>query len=181
GAVVLVVREGRVVFRKAYGLRSKEPAREAMTADTVFDLASLTKPLATATSVLLLLEQGKLRLTDPVARHLPAFGRNGKDKVTVEHLLLHVSGLPAGNPVAEYAGGRKEALDRIYALRCAAEPGAKFVYSDLGYIVLGELVERLSGEALDVFARKHVWEPLGLRDTGFKPGKALAARAAPTE
>ncbi|HEY7427634.1 MAG TPA: serine hydrolase domain-containing protein, partial [Gemmataceae bacterium] len=92
GAVVLVVRQGKIAFHKVYGLRSKQPVEIRMTADTVFDLASLTKPIATATSAMILLEQGKLRLADPVSRHLPAFGQNGKERITIEHLLLHTSG-----------------------------------------------------------------------------------------
>src|SRR4051794_14914719 len=99
GAVVLVARKGKVAFRKAYGRRAVEPKPEDMTADTIFDLASLAKPVATAASVLHLVEEGKLKVEDPVSKHLPAFG---KDKVTVEHLLLHTSGLPAGNPVSAY-------------------------------------------------------------------------------
>jgi uncharacterized protein YbbC (DUF1343 family) len=181
GAVVLVVRQGKIPFRKAYGLRSKQPAEVRMTADTVFDLASLTKPIATATSVMLLLEQGKLGLTDRVSRHLPEFAQNGKEHITVEHLLLHTSGLLADNPVADYKDGRKKALERICQLRPLAEPGAKFVYSDVNFIVLGELVARISGAALDAFARKHIFEPLGLRETTFRPDKTLAERAAPTE
>ena len=152
-----------------------------MTVDTLFDLASLTKPLATATSVMILLEQGKLKLLDRVARHLPDFGQNGKDAITIEHLLLHTSGLLADNPLEDYRDGRKKALERIYRLRPRAEPGQQFLYSDVGFIVLGELVERLSGEALDVFARKHIFAPLGLRETTFRPGKRLAERAAPTQ
>jgi uncharacterized protein YbbC (DUF1343 family) len=181
GAVVLVLRKGKVVFRKAYGLRAVKPAAEPMTLDTVFDLASLTKPLATATAVMILLERGKLRLADRVAEHLPEFGRRGKDRVTVEHLLLHTSGLLADNPVADYRDGRKKALERICELRLLGPPGTRFTYSDVNFIVLAELVEHLSGEALDVFTRKHIWAPLGMRDTGFRPGKGLVARSAPTE
>ncbi len=109
GAVVLVVRQGKVAFRRAYGLRSKQPEAVRMTADTVFDLASLTKPIATATSVMILLEKGKFALSDRVAQHLPAFGQNGKEKITIEQLLLHTSGLIADNPVQDYQDGRKKA------------------------------------------------------------------------
>jgi uncharacterized protein YbbC (DUF1343 family)/CubicO group peptidase (beta-lactamase class C family) len=176
-----VLRQGKIVLHKAYGLRSKQPAETPMTADTVFDLASLTKPVATATAVMLLLERGKVRLADRVAAHLPEFGRAGKEGVTVEHLLLHTSGLIADNPVADYRDGRKKAWERICDLRLEADPGTRFRYSDVGFIVLGELVERLAGEPLDAFVRKNIYEPLGLRDTAFRPGKALVARAAPTE
>src|SRR5262249_36127509 len=102
GAVVLVLRQGKVVFRKAYGDRAKQPNAEPMTTDTVFDLASLTKPIATASSVMLLIERGKLRLSDTAATHLPTFGTKGKEKITIEQLLLHTSGLIADNALADY-------------------------------------------------------------------------------
>src|SRR5262245_36464161 len=167
GAVVLVVHRGEVVFRRAYGLRSKQPAETPMTADTVFDLASLTKPVATATSVMLLVEQGKLSLSDRVAQHLPEFGQHGKDRITVEHLLLHTGGLVADNPEADYRDGRDKALERVYQLKPVAQPGDRFIYSDVSFIVLGELVGKVAGVPPDEFARKHVFEPLGMRDTGF--------------
>jgi CubicO group peptidase (beta-lactamase class C family) len=181
GAVILVVREGKIPFRKAYGSRSKQPVQTPMTEDTVFDLASLTKPIATATSLMILLEQGKFRLADRVSEYLPEFGQNSKDKITIEQLLLHTSGLVNDNPVDDYREGKENALKKIYRLAPATEPGTKFVYSDVGYIVLGELVQKIGGESLDRFSGKHIFEPLGLRHTTFKPQGALADRAAPTE
>jgi CubicO group peptidase (beta-lactamase class C family) len=180
GAVVLIVHDGRVVWRKAYGLRARQPAQVPMTADTVFDLASLTKPVATATSAMLLVEQGKLRLTDRVADHLPAFGQKGKDRITVENLLLHTGGLIADNPEADYHDGREKALERIHALTPLAAPGERFVYSDVSFIVLGELVEKLSGKSLADFAAANVFTPLGMNETGFRPGEKLKERTAPT-
>jgi CubicO group peptidase (beta-lactamase class C family) len=180
GAVVLVVHDDRVVFRKAYGNRAVQPAAEPMTPDTVFDLASLTKPVATATAIHLLAEGGKLRYTDPVAAHWPAFGANGKEKVTVAHCLLHTSGLIADNPVGDYADGKDKALERVAALKLVTPPGEKFVYSDVGFIVLGHLVEKLGGMPVDEFAKKHVFDPLKMTDTRFRPGWDLAARVAPT-
>lgn len=179
GAAVAVVRGREIVFHKAYGLRTRGPD-EPMRLDTVFDLASLTKALATAPSILLLVEQKKLSLAAPVARYLPAFGSKEKEAITVEQLLLHTSGLRADSAVSDFTHGREEALRRIGALALASEPGARFEYSDLGYVVLGALVEKASGEPLDVFARKSFYEPLGMRDTTFSPPPALAARAAPT-
>ena len=181
GAVVLVVRQGKVVFRKAYGLRATTPLQEPMTTDTVFDLASLTKPIATAGSVLRLVQDGKLRLDDRVATHLPGFGKHGKERITVEQLLLHTGGLIADNALRDYGDGKKKALERIDDLRPLAEPGKRFLYSDVGYIVLGELVEKLAGRPLDEYARKTLFEPLGLPELTYRPGKALAARCAPTE
>ncbi|HEV3202806.1 MAG TPA: serine hydrolase, partial [Gemmataceae bacterium] len=181
GAVVLVLRHGKIGFCKAYGRRSIEPSESPMTIDTVFDLASLTKPIATATSVMILLEQGKLRLEDRMGQYFPPFSQNGKDKVTIEHLLLHTSGLLADNPLADYLEGEKKALERIHQLPLVADPGKKFIYSDVGFILLGKLVEQISGETLDVFAGKNIFQPLGLRETGFNPAADFARRCAPTE
>lgn len=181
GAVVLVLRQGKVVFRKAYGDRQVQPEREPMTVDTVFDMASLTKPIATATAVMLLVEEGKLRLEDPVVKHLPAFGKHGKDKITVEQLLVHVSGLIADNALGDYLHGREKAFENIYDLKLKTEPGARFTYSDVGFILLGEIVEKLSGQSLDAFCQRRIFTPLGMKHTTFRPGKELAARAAPTE
>ena len=150
GAVVLVLHDGEIAFLRAYGDRSKKPARAPMTADTVFDLASLTKPIVTATSVAILAERGALRLSDKIADHLPEFAKNGKDRVTIEHLLLHTSGLTADNALRDYQAGRDAALANVFALPLETEPGARFLYSDVGYIVLGALIERVSGERLDI-------------------------------
>lgn len=182
GAVVLVVRRGKLAFRKAYGDRSVAPERVAMTDDTVFDLASLTKPVVTATLVHLLAERGKLRLGDTVARHVPEFAQLGKEAVTLEQLLLHTSGLPADNDLRDYpAGDRAAALERIHRLKLEARPGERFTYSDVGYIVLGEVVERVAGSPLDRFAHDEVFGPLGMTATTFRPSGAQASRVAPTE
>jgi uncharacterized protein YbbC (DUF1343 family)/CubicO group peptidase (beta-lactamase class C family) len=181
GAVVAALHRDQVVFRKAYGSRAAEPAPEPMTVDTVFDLASLTKPIATATSVMKLVEQGKLKLDEKVTTYWPEFGAEGKDKLTLEHLLTHTSGMIPDNSVSDYADGKSKALERICALKLRAAPGERFIYSDVNFIVLGVLVERVSGLPLDVFARQHIYEPLGLRETGFRPPEALRPRCAPTE
>jgi uncharacterized protein YbbC (DUF1343 family)/CubicO group peptidase (beta-lactamase class C family) len=181
GAVVLVLHDGRVIWRKAYGVRSRQPTTVPLNADTVFDLASLTKPIATATSILLLIEKGKLRLSDQAAQYIPGFARLGKEKITVEHLLLHTSGLIADNSLADYRDGPAQALERIHALGTVATPGERSIYSDVGYIVLGELVQRVSGQSLDAFARQHIFAPLGMSDTTFCPTGDSKQRAAPTE
>ena len=180
GAVVVVVHGDEVVYRKAYGDRAVKPGEVPMTADTIFDMASLTKPVATATSVMLLIEQGKLKPSDLVSKHWPAFAANGKDKVTVEHLLLHTSGLTADNAIGDYADGKAKAIENVAALKLEAPAGTRFRYSDVGFIVLGELVERLGGMPVDEFAKKHVFDPLRMTDTGFTPGEMLKKRVAPT-
>lgn len=180
GAVVVVGQNDTVVFRKAYGHLSLQPDKQAMTVDTVFDLASLTKPIATASSIFVLVEQGKLRLSEKVATYWPDFAVNKKDAVTVEQLLLHTSGLLADNALADYKLGKADAMKKIASLPLEAEPGKKFRYSDVGFIVLGELIERISGKNLHEFSRKHVFEPLTMPDTSYLPSDKLKARSAPT-
>ncbi len=180
GAVVVVVHDDKVAYRKAFGSRAVKPDEAAMTADTVFDMASLTKPVATGTSVMLLIQQGKLKPDDLVSKHWPEFAANGKDKVTVEHLLLHTSGLTADNALTDYADGKAKALEKIAALKLEVPAGTRFKYSDVGFIVLGELVERVGGSPVDKFAQKHVFDPLKMTDTGFTPADALKKRIAPT-
>jgi len=180
GAVVVVIHDDAVVFRKAYGHRALVPAKVPMTVDSVFDMASVTKPVATATSIHVLAERGKLRFSDRVSKHWPAFAANGKEAVTIEQCLLHVTGLTADNSINDYKGSRAEMLANVAALKLEAPPGTRFRYSDVGFIVLGELVERVSGEPLDVFARTNVFEPLGMKDTVFTPNDALKSRVAPT-
>jgi uncharacterized protein YbbC (DUF1343 family)/CubicO group peptidase (beta-lactamase class C family) len=167
GAVVLVARKGRVVYRKAFGDRAIEPQREPMTIDTIFDLASLTKVVATATSIMILVEQGKVSLADPVARYIPEFAKFGKERVTVEQLMTHRAGLPADNEIADYVGKTIDPLELIYDLRPSYEPGTRFVYSDVGFIVAAEIVRRVSGESIDRFAREKIFVPLGMRETFY--------------
>src|SRR3954470_20078715 len=159
GAVVAVLHNGETVYREAIGRRAVKPAPEPMTPDTVFDMASLTKPIATATSVMVLVEQGKLKLDEKVATYWPGFAANGKDVLTIEQLLTHTSGLLADNPEGDYADGRDKALERICQLGLKAQPGEKFIYSDVNFIVPGELVARVGGLPLDAFAKKFVFEP----------------------
>lgn len=178
GAVVLVGQGDRIVYRQAFGERV--PGSEPMTLDTVFDVASLTKPLITTTAVLQLAERGKLKLDAPVARYWPAFGHHGKRTITLRQLLTHTSGLPAGLP-PNCCRRRGDVLQRIVRLP-GAEAGstAKVVYSDLNFIVLGVVVARVSGMALDRYAERHVLRPLQLHETGFHPTPALWPRIAPT-
>jgi len=181
GAVVLVGHHGRIVWRKAYGARAVEPQREAMTTDTIFDLASLTKIVATATSIMILIERGEVRLADPVVKFIPEMKGGGRDAITVEQLLTHVSGFAPDFDLRERWTGYDEAMKRLYREPLRNSPGARFVYSDINYIALGEVVHRVSGLPLDEFARRNIFTPLGMRDTGFKPSPNLSARIAPTE
>jgi serine-type D-Ala-D-Ala carboxypeptidase len=154
---------------------------EPMTVDTIFDLASLTKPIATATSIMILIEQDKLKVREKAAVYWPEIGANGKADVTLEQLLLHTSGLIADNPLSDYKEGPAKAIERIAALKLIAQPGERWTYSDVNYIVLGEIVRRVSGQPLDEFARQHIFEPLKMMETGFKPAETLRPRCAPTQ
>jgi uncharacterized protein YbbC (DUF1343 family)/CubicO group peptidase (beta-lactamase class C family) len=181
GCVLTIGRRDRILFRKAYGLREVEPRHVPMTEDTVFDLASLTKPVATATSIIVLADKGKLKLDDPVAKYVPEFGKHGKAGVTIRHLLTHVSGLPAETTLDDYRYGRAEAIRRISALEPRAAPGVKFIYSDIGFIILEEVVARVSGRGLAKFATESIFRPLGMNETAFLPDADMKRRAAPTE
>jgi uncharacterized protein YbbC (DUF1343 family)/CubicO group peptidase (beta-lactamase class C family) len=181
GAVIAVLHDGKVIYREAFGRRAIKPASEPMTVDTIFDMASLTKPIATATSIMLLIEQGKLKLDDKVAKYWPAFAANGKEAVAIENLLLHTSGLIPDNPESDYADGREKAFERICQLKPQNPVGSKFTYSDINFIILGELVGQISGEPLDSFARKHIFEPLGMVHSGFRPAESIRPNCAPTQ
>ncbi|HXT61605.1 MAG TPA: exo-beta-N-acetylmuramidase NamZ domain-containing protein [Pyrinomonadaceae bacterium] len=181
GAVVLVGHRGQIVWRKAYGARAVEPQRETMTTDTIFDLASLTKIVATATSITMLIELGEVRLADPVVKFIPEMKGGGRDAITIEQLLTHVSGFAPDFDLRERWTGYDEAMQRLYREPLRNTPGARFVYSDINYITLGEVVHRVTGLTLDEFARRNIFAPLGMRDTGFKPSANLLARIAPTE
>ena len=181
GAVVLVRSHGRTAYLKAFGRRAVQPVSEPMTVDTIFDLASLTKVVATATAVMMLVEEGRVRLRAPVAEYLPGFERYGKERITVEQLLTHVSGLRPDLDLDEEFTGYAIALERTFDERPVAGPGEQFIYSDLNFMLLGEIVARVSGLPLDQFAARRIFEPLGMGETMFRPPAELAGRIAPTE
>lgn len=185
GAVLLVGRGdrtgGQILYHKAYGKRAVKPEPQAMSIDTIFDLASLSKSIGCATSVMLLIERGKLSPDDKVAKYLPEFGRNGKENITIAHLLLHQAALIPDNAISDYADGPAVAWQKICALPSNAAPGTTFKYSDVGYIVLGKLVERVGGRTLDRFAADEIFLPAGMKETGYNPSAAWKARCAPTE
>lgn len=181
GAVMVFGDADHVWLRRAWGRRATVPRDEAMTPETVFDLASLTKVVATTTAVLQLVERGRLQLDMPVAHYWPAFGTNGKREITVRQLLAHRSGLRADLDLRNAWSGREEALNRVCAEALIDAPDARTIYSDINFIVLGELVRRVAGMPLEAYARRHIFAPLGMRDTGFHPPAALEPRIAPTE
>jgi len=181
GAVVLVGRGDRIVYQKAIGQRAVAPAPEAMTLDTVFDLASLTKVVATTTSVMKLVEDGRIRLNERVSDYIPGFERHHKANITIRHLMAHTSGLRPDLDSAVSWTGAETAIQLALDEVPAAAPGVRFVYSDINYFLLGDIVRRVSGLPLHEFARKNIFEPLGMNDTMFVPPASLHPRIAPTE
>ena len=181
GAVCIIGHNGRVVHRKAYGNRSLEPQPEPMTVNTIFDIASLTKSVATATSVMQLVEQGKVRLNDPVSKYVPEFAKNGKADVTVRELLTHYSGLREDLDLQEPWRGQAEGWRRVEDEKLVSPPGAMFRYSDINYIMLGEIVERVSGMPLHQYAETNIFQPLNMTSTRFLPPASWRPRIAPTE
>jgi uncharacterized protein YbbC (DUF1343 family)/CubicO group peptidase (beta-lactamase class C family) len=180
GAVLLIGHDGQVVYRKAYGERSLIPAREPMTVDTIFDAASLTKVVATTSSVMKLLEQGKIRIDDPVTKYLPEF-QEGHSPITIRNLMTHFSGLRPDLDLKPAWSGYETGIRRALIDKPAGPPGIRFVYSDINFILMGEIVRRLSGQMLSDFARANIFEPLGMKDSMFQPPAALRPRIAPTE
>ena len=223
GGVVLVARRGSIVFEKAYGRRALEPHRERASVDTIYDLASLTKVVATAPAVLRLVEQGRLRLADKVGVYLPDWpqpvahgsvkaslpvatspspdGKSspaqppptpGPDSITLHHLLTHTSGLddPSTGFFAhlgmdpalglERSSVRRQLIQAIAARPLQSAPGSAFFYSDLNFLLLGEIVERVSGQHLDDFVAAEIFDPLAMHDTRFRPPRAWTPRIAPT-
>ena len=175
GAVVVIGHGGKVVFEQAYGNRKlagepgldgKPSPAEPMTVDTIFDMASLSKCLSTATAIMQLYEEHKLEFDDPVAKYLPEFAANGKQNVTVRELLTHYSGLPEDVSLKDHWGlaapDKAEGIRRAMSATPYGPPGVTFKYSDINYITLGALVEKISGESLDLYVREHVFTPLSM-------------------
>ena len=181
GAVVLVGHDGQVIYRKAFGERSLEPRREAMTVDTIFDLASLTKVVATTTAVMQLVQKGQIRVNEPVAKYIPEFGENGKEEITVRELLTHFSGLPQDLDLSQPWEGRETGLRMAYAAKPIYAPGSRFLYSDVNFIVLGALVERVSGMPLQEYCEKNIFAPLKMTHTRFLPPASWLPKIAPTQ
>jgi CubicO group peptidase (beta-lactamase class C family) len=182
GASVVVGRRGAAVWEKGFGRLSWEKTSPSVTADrTIYDLASLTKVVGTTTALMVLYDQGKIHLDDPVSKYVPGFSGGEKDKVTLRMLLEHRSGLPAGRDLWRLAHTPAEAREVVISTPLVCAPDKCYEYSDLGADMLGFVVEAASGEPMDVFLREHVFNPLGMADTFFRPADSLKARIAPTE
>ncbi|HEY2110835.1 MAG TPA: serine hydrolase domain-containing protein, partial [Dongiaceae bacterium] len=179
GAVVVVGIGGRIVYRQAFGLRAITPRQAPMTVDTIFDLASLTKVIATTTAIMQLAERGLIDLDKPVAAYWPAFAGGGKGAITIRELLTHYSAMPPDLPAGGWSG-YGDAMAKIESIEPVKTPGS-FVYSDIDFAALGEIVRRVSGLSLDAYARRYIFAPLGMRDTMFIPPPALLDRIAPAD
>ena len=182
GASVVVGRRGAAVWQKGFGKLSWEKGSTPVDAErTIYDLASLTKVIGTTTALMVLYDEGKIHLDDPVSRYIPAFSGGNKDLVTLRMLLEHRSGLPAGRDLWRLAHTPEEARALVISTPLVCEPNRCYEYSDLGADMLGFVVEAAAGEPLDAFLQEHVWGPLGMTDTFFKPADSLKSRVAPTE
>ena len=181
GCVLLIGRPAGIVWSAAYGNLRIEPEKETMREEIVFDLASLTKPIATGTSIMKLVEREQISVDDLVAKYIPEFAVEEKGPITIRDLLVHRSGLIPDNPLSDYLDGPAKSRERLFALKLSAPIGSSFKYSDVNFMILGEIVSRVSGERLNDFARKQVFEPLGMRETGYLPSEPLRLRTAPTE
>jgi uncharacterized protein YbbC (DUF1343 family)/CubicO group peptidase (beta-lactamase class C family) len=180
GAVLLVGHDGNVIYRKAYGKRALLPRPEDMTADTIFDVASLTKVIATTSSVMKLFEQGKFRLNDKITDYIPEF-QGGKSDITIRNLMTHFSGLQPDVPLKDPWTGYDTGIKLASTFKPGGPPATRYVYSDINFILLGELVHRLSGKMLNEYASDNVFQPLGMKDSMFQPPASLLPRIAPTE
>ena len=179
GAVALIGRGGIIVKHKAYGKAVLVPEEKMMKADTIFDLASLTKPIATGTSMMILAEQGKITLDDKAVSFIPEL--KSKKEITIRHLLTHTSGLPAWADLYSSKKSHREIIRQICNLDLVYPPGSKVVYSCLGFILLGEIIPRISGRSLAVFSWENIFAPLNMKNTFFTPPAELRYRIAASE
>jgi beta-glucosidase-like glycosyl hydrolase/CubicO group peptidase (beta-lactamase class C family) len=181
GAVLLVARNGVIAYHKAFGTYTYDPYSRQVEPNSVYDMASITKVAATTISIMKLYDEGKINLDDPVAKYIPKFAQNGKDKVTIKNLLLHNSGLPSWKPFYQLCKSPSEILDSIYAQPLVYKTGDSTVYSDLGFITLGKIVEVVTGKPLDQYVKETFYIPLGMKYTTFLPPKDWLGIIAPTE
>jgi CubicO group peptidase (beta-lactamase class C family) len=176
-----VVKEGAIVLNKSFGNREYSNPKSQISNLTSYDLASLTKVIVTTTAIMKLYDEQRLGLDDLVTKYIPEFGNHAKEKITIRNLLLHNSGLPAFKRLYATCKSSQEVLDSVFQTELIYKPGDSTVYSDFGFITLGKIVERISGQTLDEYCRINFFEPLGMKQTMFNPPESLWTNIAPTE
>ncbi len=181
GAVVLVEKNGKIIFEKAFGHFTYDKNSRPMTLNTLFDLASLTKVISTTNCAMICIDRGLFKLDDKVSKYIPQFAQNGKEQITIRNLLLHNSGLPAYKRYYEMYNNATDVINDIYSTKLEYPTGTKTVYSDLGIITLGKIIEKVTGMTLDKFAEKEIFNPLGMKNTMYNPPDSLKQFCAPTE
>jgi len=181
GAVVLVSKDGEVIYEKAFGHLTYDDTSAAVTKNTIYDIASLTKVIATTTAAMICYDKKLFSLDDPIAKYIPEFARNGKEKVTIKNLLLHKSGLPAFKRFYENYYPADEVINDVYNTPLSYETGSKTVYSDLGFITLAKVVEQVTGKRFDIVCKEEIFIPLQMKSTFFNPPDSLKYKIAPTE
>ena len=181
GAELLVAKDGMIVYNKAYGFYDYSLYSKPVDLSTLYDLASVTKVIATTNAVMRLIDEGKLHLNDPIVKYIPEFGQNGKERITVYNLMVHNSGLPAWRKFYEFCSTPQEVLDSVYATGLVYPTGDSTVYSDLGLITMGKVIERITGTTLDHYVDSVFFQPLGMRNTMYNPPASMIDRIVPTE
>jgi CubicO group peptidase (beta-lactamase class C family) len=181
GSVVLVSKEGKVIYEKAFGHLTYDDTSAAVTKNTIYDIASLTKVIASTTAVMICYDKNLFSLDDPVAKYITEFSQNGKEKVTIKNLLLHNSGLPAFKRFYNNYSSADEIINDIYKMPLSYETESKTVYSDLGFITLQKIIEQVTGKEFDVFCKEEIFIPLQMNSTFFNPPDSLQYKIAPTE
>ncbi len=181
GAVILVSKEGKIIYEKAFGHLSYDDTSAVVTTNTIYDIASLTKVIATTTAAMICYDRNLFDIDDPVSNYIPEFAQNGKENVTIKNLLLHNSGLPSFKPFYKKYSSPDEVISDIYSTPLQYQPGTKTVYSDLGIITLAKVIEKVTGKSLDDFSQEEIFKPLDMNSTYFNPPDSLKYKIAPTE
>ncbi|MBU2637084.1 MAG: serine hydrolase, partial [Bacteroidetes bacterium] len=181
GAQLVVVKKGKILLNKNFGTLDYSPNAKEITDSTLYDIASLTKVVGTTSAIMKLYDEGKINLDEKVVTYVPEFGNSGKDKITVRNLLLHNSGLPAWQKFYLTCNTSSEVLDSIYNSKLIYKTGDSTVYSDFGFIVLGKIIEKITGFPLDIYLKNEFFEPLGMQNTFYNPSSDILQRVAPTE
>lgn len=181
GTVVLVSKAGKIICKKAFGHLTYDDTSAVVTTNTIYDIASLTKVIATTTAVMICYDKNLFLLDDPVAIYIPEFSQNGKEKVTIKNLLLHNSGLPAFKPFYKMYSSADEVIKDLYRTSLSYKTGSKTVYSDLGFITLAKVIEKVAGKKFEAFCKEEIFKPLQMNSTYFNSPDSIKYKIAPTE